>query len=70
MPKERVMPPIPIPPAFLIQETITELMKGGGEEKQVALKLTSYVFEYQKTCSDAASLLMTNARKAMSIITK
>jgi hypothetical protein len=70
MAKEKIMPPLPRPPAFVMSELMSQLFAGSTVEKQIAFKIASFVLEYNKTCSDAESLLLTKVQGELLPLTK
>lgn len=70
MVKEKIMPRLPRPPAFIMSELTSQLFTGSAEEKQIAFKIASYVLEFNKTCSDAESLMFTQVQRELLPLTK
>jgi hypothetical protein len=69
MAKEKMMPSLPRPPAFVMNELMSQLFTGSAEEKQIAFKIASFVLEFNKTCSDAESLLSTRVQNELLVLT-
>jgi hypothetical protein len=65
MAKEKIIPPLPHPPAFIVDVYINHLFAGGEEDKQTAYRIISYVLEYHKACSEADSRMMTKIQNEL-----
>jgi hypothetical protein len=68
MAKEKIVSPVPRPPAYVMDALITSLFEAGGEQKKIAIKITSYVLEYQAKCSSAETELMQKVQKELKLI--
>jgi hypothetical protein len=63
---QKIVPPRP--PAYVMDSLFTTLFDAGGEQRRIALKISSYVLEYQAKCSQAEVELMQNVQNELKVI--
>ncbi len=60
----------PRPPAYVMDALITSLFEAGGDQRNIALKISSFVLEYYALCSQAEVALMKNVQNELKLLIK